>query len=338
MKRSLMFMLCACLTLVACQKKIVINTTPGEPEVLAVLNDQKITIEDIRKSGSADLTQAESQYYAAKKDEVDALIDQKLLEEEAKSRQVAVTDLLKSEVFDKVKVGDSEISKFYNDNKVRMKGKNLDDVKAQISQMLGRQKQMEARATLLSGLRKKNTIKYLMAVPRATIDVTGAPHKGSEKAPITLVEFTDYECPFCGRVRPTISELLDLYGKKINYVLMDFPLSFHKESVKAHQSAYCAGEQGKYWEMNKVLFENQRALQEDKLKKYAKDLGLKEKDFEACLASSKYVDQIQKHQEMGASVGVSGTPAFFINGRMLSGARPVEQFKEIIDDELSLKN
>jgi len=160
------------------------------------------------------------------------------------------------------------------------------------------------------------------------------PVLGKADAPITLIEFTDYQCPFCGRVRQTVSQILEEYKGKVRYVIRDFPLSFHKDALKAHEGAHCAADQGKYWEMNKKLFADQSKIQVEDLKKYAAEIKLDAKKFADCLDSGKYTEKVRKSQEYGEKIGVSGTPAFFINGRMISGARPFEAFKEIIDDEL----
>jgi protein-disulfide isomerase len=160
---------------------------------------------------------------------------------------------------------------------------------------------------------------------------------GPKNAPITIIEFTDYECPFCGRVRPTITQIMDKYKGKVRYVLRDYPLPFHGNAKKASEAAHCAGDQKKYWEMNKLLFQNQKTLGVGELKKYAKDIGLNTGKFDKCLDSGKYTKKVDENQAYGSKVGVNGTPAFFINGIVLSGAQPVGAFTEIIDAELADK-
>jgi protein-disulfide isomerase len=157
---------------------------------------------------------------------------------------------------------------------------------------------------------------------------------GDKDAKVTLVEFSDYQCPFCKRVRPTIWRLVDEYKGKLRYVFMDFPLSFHKDAKKAAEAARCAGDQGKYFEMNRKLFDNQDKIGIGNLKGYAKELGLDVKKFDKCLDDGAHTKDIEASIAKGSSVGVSGTPAYFINGIMISGAQPYESFKELIDSEL----
>lgn len=161
--------------------------------------------------------------------------------------------------------------------------------------------------------------------------------KGNSDAPVTIIEFSDYECPFCGRhFEQTYSQIVKEYVDtgKVKLVFRDFPLDFHESAQKAAEAAECAGEQGKYWEMHDKLFENQNALDVDSLKQYAKDIGLNTANFDSCLDSGEMEDEVKEDMVDGQNYGVSGTPAFFINGRLLTGAQPFSAFKEIIDSEL----
>ncbi len=161
------------------------------------------------------------------------------------------------------------------------------------------------------------------------------PQLGPKDAKVTIVEFSDYECPFCGRYyRDTYKGLKEKYGDKVRFVFKDFPLPFHQKAQKASEAAHCAGEQGKYWEYHDVLFENQRNLSEEELKGYARKLNLDGVKFDACLGSERFASKVRDGLNAGRSVGVSGTPTFFINGRRLVGAQPSVAFERIIDEEL----
>jgi len=151
---------------------------------------------------------------------------------------------------------------------------------------------------------------------------------------VIIEEFSDFQCPFCGRARPTVNQIIETYKDKVQYALRDFPLAFHQDAMPAHMAAHCAGEQGKYWEYSKILFGNQTSLKSDKLKEYSKQVGLDTKKFDECVASNKYAATIQKNIDEASKAGVTGTPSFFINGIMISGAQPFPKFKEIIDAEL----
>ncbi len=159
--------------------------------------------------------------------------------------------------------------------------------------------------------------------------------KGPANALVTVVEFSDYQCPFCSRAHGTVQQLEKDYGDKIRVVMKQNPLSFHERAKPAATAALAAGEQGKFWEMHDKMFANQRALQDADLEGYAKDIGLNIEKWKADMASQKVLAQIEQEQKLAASLGATGTPAFFINGRKLSGAQPIENFKKIIDEEVT---
>ncbi|MFP2910045.1 DsbA family protein [Pyxidicoccus sp. 3LFB2] len=167
------------------------------------------------------------------------------------------------------------------------------------------------------------------------VAIDGAPVKGSPDALVTLVEFSDYECPFCSRADVTVRKLQEQYGNKLRVVMKQNPLSFHPRAKPAAVAAMAAGEQGKYWEYHEKLFTNQKQLDDASLEKYAQELKLDMAKWKADLANPKFQDTIQKDQAQASQLGASGTPAFFINGRFLSGAQPIDNFKALIDEELA---
>jgi len=157
---------------------------------------------------------------------------------------------------------------------------------------------------------------------------------GNFDAPITLVEFSDFQCSFCARLYPTLKKIEQDYKGKVRLVYKHFLLSF-QYSQKAAEASECAAEQGKFWEYHDKLFENAQDYSVDNFKKWAKELGLNSEKFNNCLDSEKFVQKIQADSQEGREKGVSGTPATFINGQLVSGAQPYESFKEIIDSLLS---
>jgi len=173
---------------------------------------------------------------------------------------------------------------------------------------------------------------------QSDISADDDPSVGPANAPVTIIEFSDYQCPFCKRVEPAIRQVLDTYKDKVRLVYRDFPLSFHQNAQKAAEASECADEQGKFWEYHDLLFERQAEWSSegnDKLKEYASSLGLDAKKFNECLDSGKYASEVQKDLNDGQSYGVAGTPAFFINGIEVSGAQPFSSFQQVIDTELS---
>jgi protein-disulfide isomerase len=173
--------------------------------------------------------------------------------------------------------------------------------------------------------------------PAKKVDVGNAPARGPKNAPITVVLFSDFQCPFCGRIEPSITELEKAYPGKVRVAWKNFPLSFHNNAKPAAEAALAAHEQGKFWEMHDILFKNQQALSAADLEKYAKDIGLDMGKFKAAIDSHKFAAQIDNDTKQGSDLGVSGTPAAFVNGQLISGAQPVEAFKKIVDAELAAK-
>lgn len=306
--------------------------------VLATIEGTPITEQDIEGLVSRQLQQVRQDLYDARKQGVDQLIDEKLLEAEAKKKGIAVEELLNKQIRDQIKVTEKELKAFYEERKQRFQGRSYEEAKPLVESFLEQQKFAEARADYLGKLRKQATIAFHIEPPRVVVEAGAHPSIGPNSAPVKMVEFSDFQCPFCGKARETVNQVIDAYGKKVQYIFRDFPLSFHKDSFKAHEAGHCADDQGKFWEYNRKLFSSQRDLTLDDLKKYASELHLNTGKFEQCLSSGKYTQKVQESLNYGQSVGVSGTPAFFINGRMVSGARPFESFKEIIDDELSRLN
>lgn len=310
----------------------------GTAVVVATVNGTNITDADLVDAAKEDLKQFDMQVYKIKKGALDDLIEKKLIEAAAKKDGKSVDEYVKINIDDKVKkAGDEDIKAFYESHKDQVGGKSFDEVKESISQFMNRGAVQTAHNDLMAQLRKDAKVEIKLEPPRAAVEVGDNPTMGPKNAPITIIEFTDYECPFCSRVRPTITQVMDKYKGKVQYVLRDYPLPFHGNSKKAHEAAHCAGDQKKYWEMNKLLFQNQKALSIGDLKKYAKDINLNTGKFDKCLDSGKYTKKVDENQAYGSKVGVNGTPAFFIDGIALSGAQPLNAFTEIIDAELALR-
>lgn len=174
------------------------------------------------------------------------------------------------------------------------------------------------------------------ATAKTLAEVTDADHVRGDlsKAKVVLIEYSDYECPFCSRHHPTMQEIYDTYGDDVAWVYRHFPLSFHPEAKPAALAAECADEQGKFWEYTDALFENQDSLGDSYYPKLAQELGLNVAQFTDCWESEKYLSVITADMASGRAAGVSGTPATFVNGQMVSGAVDVATFKDLIDAEL----
>jgi predicted DsbA family dithiol-disulfide isomerase len=308
----------------------------GPAALVATAKGVAITEADLAAAVGSKLFSLETEAYNRKLQILDDLIDTRLEAQEAVARKVSVDELLKAEVSDKTPpVSDADVNVTYERVKSRLPaGKTEAELKTLIAAEM-RQRREEARRREFHGeLREKAGIRVLLEPPRLTMAEGGYPSKGPEDAPVTMVEFSDFQCPYCGRVAPVLRQLEDKYGEKLRLVFRNYPLPMHPQAPKAAEAAACAGDQDKFWEMHDRLFAHQDKLQVADLKATAVDLGLDAKAFDECLDSGKREAVWKEDQKEGDGYGVSATPWFFINGRALSGAQPYENFARVIDDEL----
>jgi protein-disulfide isomerase len=308
------------------------STTP-----VAKVGDHTITEADIANDIAGQMVRINNQVYSTKKQAIDSAIAEYLIDQEAKKRSVTKEQLLKQEVADKIPaVTDAEAQQVYDSNKARLGGKKLEEVKPQIVQQLQANKQQQQQQTFIQELRKAASIKMFLKPPMLNVETDGAPVRGSASAPVTIVEFSDFQCPYCARVQGELVKVRDTYKDKVKIVYKDFPLSIHNNAQKAAEAARCALEQDKdkYWEYHDKLFANATTLAVDNLKKFATDLKFEPAKFNECLDSGKHAAAVNKDMADGTKIGVSGTPAFLVNGRFLSGAQPFSAFQEAIDDAL----
>ena len=234
-------------------------------------------------------------------------------------------------------MSDADAQAYYAANKGRFGTSTEADALKQIKAGLGQQRQNERRAAFASELRAKYEVKMLLEPYRVPVELGDAPVRGNPRAPVTIVEFSDFQCPYCVRARPSVARVRQVYGDQVRFAFRHFPLEFHAQAEKAGEGAACAGEQGKFWEMHDLLWTNTAKLQVPDLKAHAVTLGLDAAAFGQCLDSGRYSRLVESDREAGQAYGVSGTPAFFVNGRPLVGAEPFEAFAQIIDDELARK-
>ena len=262
-----------------------------------------------------------------KRQTLESMTNDYLIQQAAQQDKLSVDDYLKKEYSGKEGVTEAAAKKFYDQNKTPSTAQ-FDKIKPQLMDMFNRQ-------ALLERLKKAEPVKILLEPQRVAVNSSGHPAQGGKDATVTIVEFTDFQCPFCQKTESTLKELRTKYGDKIRLVHMDFPLPFHSHALDAAKAARCANEQGKFWPYREALFANQSKLAPSDLKASAKTLGLNTAKFDTCFDSAKYDALIKADQAAGEKVGVDGTPAFFIDGRPLTGAQPATKFSEIIDDELA---
>jgi protein-disulfide isomerase len=258
--------------------------------------------------------------YELSKQSTDQLVDNTLLLDEAKRRQVGPEEIIRTEVSDKVHTPtEEEVAKFYSENKARISG-DLNSVRNQVAIYLQNESRQRLEQDLSARLRKNANIRWLItepAQPVQNISVDDDPARGDASAPVTIVEFTDFQCPACAAMHPVLEEVLKSYGNKVRFVVRDFPLTQHEFARKAAEAANAANAQGKFFEYIAVLFKNQKALDVPSLKKYASEVGLDRARFDVALDRGTYAAEVKKDIDDGEMYGVGSTPTIFINGIQL---------------------
>jgi protein-disulfide isomerase len=316
--------------------------TAADP-VVAEAGGRRILLSEVdarwQEFDAAERARVTQMMYQSRRNMIDLLVGDALIAEAAKAANLSVDDYSVRELGKaSLPVTDADIRQFYEENKDRAQGRSMDELRPAIEAFLQSQRTQQARAKLVDALRSKSAagVKVMLEPPRVSVDVAaGDPAEGPADAPITIVEFSDYQCPFCARVTPTMDRVMKTYAGKVRRVFKDFPLPSHPQAPKAAEAARCAGDQGKYWEMHARLFANQAALQIDQIKKTASSLGIDQAAFDQCLDGGKYTSKVSADVDQGEGLGVNSTPSLFINGRPLVGAQPFDVFKQVIDEELA---
>ena len=317
---------------------------PASGDVVAKVGTATITLADVDDKaleqpasnfGSAKLSQA---IFEARRAALDELIATSLMDAAAKAQGIERTALVEKEITAKIPpVSDSDVTTWFQANQARLQGQPLDQVRQPIRAFLTQERMQGIREQYVDGLKARTAVVVMLDPPRQHVSAANSPSKGSISAPIEIIEFSDFQCPYCLRADPTVRQVLDTYGNRIRFVYRHYPLPNHPFARPAAEAAACAGEQGKFWPYHDLLFANPSKLSDADLKQHAAGLGLNAAQFNGCVDTHKLKAEIDADLKAGENAGVNGTPAFFINGRMLSGAQPFEAFKKIIDEELTLK-
>jgi protein-disulfide isomerase len=314
---------------------------PKADTVVATVGDQKITLAELDDHVGAQLRELDEQRYQARRQGLDQMVNQQLVKVEAAKKGISDEQYLKDEVDAKVTAPtDQAVAAFFAQNSSQLPPKaKIEDYRERIVTFMTRQAHSERAKEVFGDLRKSAKVEVSLsppAKPRFNVEAKG-PSRGPEGAKVTLVEFSDFECPFCSRGRDTVDKVMQKYEGKVRLVFRQFPLAFHKQARKAAEAALCANAQSKFWPMHDALFSDQSKLEPAQLKETAIKLGLDKDKFNACLDKGEMAKVIDEDMAAAEKVGVSGTPAFFINGVMLSGAQPVDEFERVIDAELAAK-
>jgi protein-disulfide isomerase len=327
-KRVLKLGLGAALALLSAGRMLAQN----DASVVAIVGGVQVTMADLEQEESAKLLSAHYQYYQVETKALNELIDKKLLEQKAKGENLTLEQLVERDIKSQVKDPTEDQMKVYYEGLetdqpyAAVRGKILDKIRELRTE--------KARSVYLNALRAQTTVYVTLAPPRADVDTQNAETLGPEKAPVTLVEFADYECPYCQKVAADIKKLQADLGDKVAFTYKDFPLPMHARAEKAAEAARCAGRQGKFWEFHDELFRS-KELDVDELKAEAGALKLDSAEFDKCLDSGEQAAAVERDRKEGMRLGLSGTPSFFINGHFLSGALDYAALRQIVEQQLA---
>jgi protein-disulfide isomerase len=309
----------------------------GADPVVAEFNGKSVRASEAFGSIKSQLFELEEQLFRAKEQAVNEYIEQKIIDNEAKKQGVTMEQLLEKEAGQvNAEVSDADVNSFLSS-----KGLSLNDPrikKDDVREYLKYRQKFEKRQAYVAKLREGAKVKLMFSEPESpklAVNIEGFPTWGNASAPVTVIEFSDFQCPYCARVTGTLDQIKKEYGPdKVKIVFRDMPLPNHPRAYPASHAAHCANEQGKFWEMHNMLFENQAKLEDKDLKDYATKLGLDSGKFSSCYEAKRFQGTIDKSRKEAETLGITATPSFVINGSLLQGAQPFPRFKEKIDKVL----
>jgi Protein-disulfide isomerase len=308
--------------------------------VLATVGDEKITMTDVRARYGDDLDKLEMQYQLTKSRIIgmglDSAIRQKTVVAEAQKQGKTIDQLVAAEAPGGLEPTELDIAAWYKENAERVPGRTLDQLRPQIVDLLRGQRRQAAEKKLTARITAERKVAINYQPFRLQFTNGDAPTIGKKDAPITLVEFSDFQCPYCQRMAPVLKEVEQKYGDKVRVIYRQYPIpSLHPFALKAAEASLCANEQGKFWEMHDAMFADQKKLSVSDLKQTAQRLGMNDKKFSSCIDSGRYAEQVQNDSKEAIRSGVNGTPAVFINGIVVDGgAVPFSVVESAIQREL----
>jgi protein-disulfide isomerase len=310
------------------------------PAVVATIGDEKITREDLLERIGGNLDAIENQYRRNKdkaiEEGIQKILKEKVLDAEAAKQGKTMEQLVEAEAGGSLEPSETEIADWYKRNKLRVGERTLDEVRVSIVQLLKAQRVKAAKDKLEQRLNDERKVTVLYQPYRLAFNNEGAPTLGKAGAPVTVVEFSDFQCPFCYQFAPTLKRVEKDFGSKVQVVYRQLPLvTIHPFAFKAAEASLCAHDQGKFWEMHDAMFADQQKLAVADLKATARRLGMDDKKFNSCMDTGKFTEKVQNDMIEGSKLGITGTPAVFINGVFLEGgAVPYETVAGAIQKEL----
>ncbi len=319
------------------------SSTAASPDtVVATIGDTRLTLAEVdaramrqQASTFAGLT-LEQALYESRRSVIDEIVVRTLIDKEAAALGVDGQALARQEIGAKiVPPTEAEIADWYRANPQRVQGASLDQVRGAIADLLVQERTYRAEQAYVETLKARTPVTVTLEPPREDVADAGRPVRGPANAPVTIIEFSDFQCPYCLQAQNTVARVLATYGDRIRLVYRHYPLPNHPDAVPAAEASMCAAEQDRFWPFHDHLFANQNQLSVEALKQHAATLGLDTAAFNACFDGGKHRAEIEADMAAAEEAGVTGTPAFFINGRPLGGAQPYEAFERIIEDELA---
>jgi protein-disulfide isomerase len=315
-------------------------TAAGEGELAGRFAGRDVTVGDVdewikdKLYDNATGNRNPSRLYEVRKRALEQMAAEQALETAAAQAGKDRDTLLREEIEKRSAVADDEVKAFYEQHKDRYQGRSYEQLEPTLRRQLQQQKRQKAVEEYLGGLRASTGFESVLEAPRFEIAGDG-PSRGPEDAPIELVEFSDYQCPFCKNAESLVGQVLERYPTQVRLEFRHFPLdNIHPQARRAAEAALCAGDQGKFWEYHAQLFQQAPKLGEAELGQYASQIGLDRAAFDACMSEKRHAAKVDADLEAGKAIGVAGTPAFYVNGLPVSGARSVDQFAAVIDGEL----
>ncbi|MFP5458294.1 MAG: DsbA family protein [Bacteriovoracia bacterium] len=307
--------------------------------VAAQWGDIEITDAELMEGIEAELYEAEQKLFEIKNNRLRAIVMQKIMDKDPAKKDMSNDDYLDKFIAKGIKVTEGDIDAFIKKQQIPQESINP-MVREKIKGYLEMEKRKEAMDAWLGKQTAKTPVQVFIAKPRRPtfdVQVGDAPVTGGKDAKVTIVEFSDFQCPFCSRGAGIITDLKKKYGNKIQVAFKNFPLPFHNQAEGAAVAGLCAGEQSSelFWKMHDAMFAAQDKLDPASLKEMARKLGVKGESFDKCLDENKYLSKVKQDMEEGKKLKVKSTPTFFVNGQLINGAQPLEVFSELIDDELA---
>lgn len=332
------------IVLFACQKQAIskpnfIFKPAPAPGIAASVGGEQISEKDLNAGIESDIYDAEFKVYEIKFGKLQAMLLEKFMNQDPNKKGLSNDDFLTKFIAKDIKITEAQMEKFIKERQIPKEQINP-EIKERIKQYLEIEAKKLAVDKWIAGKTSKNPVEvYINKPTRPVFDVNiaNAPFKGGASAKVTIVEYSDFQCPFCSKGAAVIAEIEKKYGNKVKVAFKNFPLPFHSQAKIAANAALCANEQSSklFWKMHDALFADQTKLEKNNLLESAKKLGIKEADFKTCLESEKHKASIETDIAEGQKIGIKSTPTFFVNGKLVSGALPLEVFSEIIDEELA---